>query len=231
MVGAQAETRSGMIPGSMVLASIGLLLALGWALIAQYLPYDRLGPLGPIIGDHIAWVFGLAVFLWATRVEKMSLARLGIRRPTLGTFGWGLAAVALTFALMAAWFAVQSAFLGGKSPTPPVVEEIANLPFYRMLLICLSAGLVEELTFRFYAITRLYELTGSKWLASLVQLALFVGFHIPTFGPGMIMPVTLGALVLLGLYWFRRDYWCNAFAHFTIDFLPYGVAGLVGISL
>jgi hypothetical protein len=47
----------------------------------------------------------------------------------------------------------------------------------------------------------------------------------------MIVPVTLGALVLLGLYWWRRDYWCNAFAHFTIDFLPFGVVGLAGVSL
>lgn len=222
--------KQGETPKSVILASIGIAFALGWPLIAHYLPYHRLGLTG-VVGDYIGWLFGLAVLLWAMRVEKMSLARLGIRRPTWGTLGWGLTAVALTFALMAGWFAVQSSLLGGRSATPEVVGEITKLPFYRMLLICLSAGLVEELTFRFYAITRLHELTGSRWIASIVQLALFVGFHMPSFGAAMIVPVTLGALVLLGLYWWCRDYWCNALAHFTIDFLPFGVAGLAGVSL
>lgn len=217
-------------PKIAVLAAIGIVFALGWPLIAHYLPYDRLGLTG-VVGDNVGWIFGLTIFVWATRVEKMSLARLGILRPTWGTLGWGLAAVALTFALMAGWFAVQAALLGGKSAAPEVVGQITKLPFYRVLLICLSAGLVEELTFRFYAITRLHELTGSKWLASIVQLALFVGFHVPSFGATMIVPVTLGALVLLGLYWFRHDYWCNALAHFTIDFLPFGLAGLAGVTL
>lgn len=223
--------KEGETPKAVMLASIGIVFALGWPLIAHYLPYDLLGANGRVVGDYIGWAFGLAILLWATRIEKMSFARLGIRPPTWGTVGWGLAAVVLTFALMGAWFAVQSALLGGRSATPAVVEGITKLPFYRVLLICLSAGLVEELTFRFYAITRLHELTGSKWIASVVQLALFVGFHVPSFGPAMIMPVTLGALVLLGLYWWRRDYWCNAFAHFTIDFLPFGLAGLVGVPL
>lgn len=221
--------QKGETPTTVTLALIGIAIALGWPLLALYFPYQQFGMTG-VVGDSFGWLFGLVVLLWATRVEKMPLARLGIGRPTPGSLGWGLAAVAATFALMAAWFAVQSALLGGKSATPEVVGEIAKLPFYRMLLICLSAGLVEEFL-RFYVITRLHELTGSKWLASIIQLAVFVGFHVPSFGAAMIVPVTLGALVLIGLYWWRRDYWCNAVAHFTISFLPFGVAGLVGVSV
>jgi putative flippase GtrA len=44
-----------------------------------------------------SWLIFLIVVLWATRVEGLSLSTLGLKRPTLATFGWSLVGVMATY--------------------------------------------------------------------------------------------------------------------------------------
>lgn len=218
-------------PNRKWVAVFGIALALVWPLLIKPIPFAKLGVAGEILDFAIPGMVFLVIFFWATRVEGMSLPSLGIRRPTAGTVGWALVGVIATFAAMSAYYGMVSVLFGGAAAAPAAIGAITSWPFYRIVLLCLNAGIVEELAFRFYPITRLYQLTGSKWIASLIPLVLFVGFHIPSFGWAQVVPVILGALVLLGLYWLRRDYWCNALTHFLVDFIPLGLAGLVGYKL
>jgi membrane protease YdiL (CAAX protease family) len=172
-----------------------------------------------------SWLIFLIVVLWATRVEGLSLSTLGLKRPTLATFGWSLVAVMATYVALGVYYRVIAPLFGGVA-TPSAVGEIVNQPLYEILILSLSSGVIEELVFRFYPISRLHWLTGNKWLASIIPMIVSVGLHVPKYGLEQVIPVTLGTLVFTLLYWWRRDYCCNALTHFLIDFSAFGVASL-----
>jgi membrane protease YdiL (CAAX protease family) len=207
-------------------AIIGVLLALIWFVVISFL--DRIGhfPTGHVAGIVAKWSILFIVLLWAIRAEGLSLAALGVKRPTMGTLFWAVVAVLAIFTSMAAYYRIIAPLIGLHGTVPAAVNTIAGAPLYAVVFTCLSAGIVEEMVFRFYPISRLHWLTGSKWIASIIPMIVFVGLHIPSFGLEQVIPVTLGAIVFTLLYWARRDYWCNALAHFLVDFCAFGMAWL-----
>jgi CAAX protease family protein len=195
---------------------VGICVALSaFALIAIL---DRVGVLTGSFFEAMVtkWSIFLFVVIWATRVEGLSLSSLGLKRPTVATFGWALVALLSTFVALGIHYRLVAPLFGAIGASS-VVGAIASEPIETILFRALSAGIVEEWVFRFYPISRLYWLTGNKWLASIIPMIVFVGVHIPRYGVGQVIPVTLGAVVLTVLYWLRGEYWCNALAHFLVD--------------
>lgn len=86
-------------------------------------------------------------------------------------------------------------------------------------IICLRAGIVEEVFFRGYAIERIKQLSGSTALAFLVPLGTFSVLH---YGIGWVLVLNafiVGSVLSL-FYWWRRDLLANMIAHFLVDCVP-----------
>ena len=126
------------------------------------------------------WSIFLLAVLWATIVEGLSVSSLGLKRPTGATFGWALAAVMSTFVALGIYYRVSAPFFG-RVLVPSEFGAIASQPMYEILILCRSAGIVEEFVFRFYPTLRLHWLTGNKWLASIMPMIVFVGLHVPRY--------------------------------------------------
>lgn len=207
------------------LAIIGTALALGLPMATLLL--GRLGVADGIspFKEAIWWGMALVILLWAVQVERQPLAALGFKRPTWGTLGWGLFSGFVLILLIGACYALLFPALGIKTD-PKALNTIARQPVWMIFFLALRAGFVEELLFRFYPITRLHWLTGSKWIASLIPATIFIGMHAPSWGLAHLIPVSMAALVLTLLYWKRRDFWCSALAHFLADFIPFTMAAM-----
>lgn len=214
-----------MTPEQRLRAWQGVALALGLYTVPNLLDHFGLWPQSPWLGFGATWAIGLAVLAWALQVEHLSPNSSGIRAPRLATIGCALCAVLATFALMAVYYRVLLPTFGTSS-VPAGVDRIARMPVAAVIALCLTAGMVEEWLFRFYAIDRLYALTGSLWLASLMPNVVFVALHVPGLGLAQVIPVALGALVLTLLARWLHDYWCNALAHFLIDFSAFGAIAI-----
>ena len=53
------------------------------------------------------------------------------------------------------------------------MEALAPLPAWLRIAVAVTAGIVEEVLFHGYAITRLARLLGSLWAAGVVATAVF----------------------------------------------------------
>ena len=67
---------------------------------------------------------------------------------------------------------------------------------YQFAYMMLAVALVEEILFRGYLLKKLFDISGSKWLAILVSSALFGLFHIFNWNPWQII-----ITAAIGLYW------------------------------
>jgi len=127
------------------------------------------------------------------------------------------AAVAV-FAVAGSVVACGLPFLQLKQNAAALSELLAQ-SFELRLAIVARAGVVEEFLFRGYAIERLYELTGSRFVAGLVPLVIFAVGHVVNWGPAQILVAGAAGLVLTLLYLWRRDLASNMVAHFIVDAL------------
>ncbi len=197
----------------------GLLLSLlGIPLIATTFRLT-LAPLSTdlTVARELAIFAGAALLLLLIkRGEGLPWSSVGLRRiPLLQavmTVLLGLIASAAAIAL--GLLLIQATGIPFGHATPP-----HKLPILVTCLVVLRAGLVEELTFRGYAIERLEALTGKRWLAVGLPLILFAAFH-SSQGPGGMLLALLGGGVLSAVYLWRRNLWVNMSVHFLVDFIP-----------
>jgi membrane protease YdiL (CAAX protease family) len=85
------------------------------------------------------------------------------------------------------------------------------------VLLVVTAGVFEELAFRGYALERLSELTGRRWLAALASWAAFTLCHGPSFGFAHLLPVAFVGALVTALYLWQRDLVVNIVAHAAFD--------------
>ena len=85
-------------------------------------------------------------------------------------------------------------------------------------MICLRAGIVEELCYRGYAIERLQTLGLNRFWAAAVPLLIFSVGHWTGGGVNIVIALALGA-VLSAFYLWRRDLVANMTGHFLVDFV------------
>jgi membrane protease YdiL (CAAX protease family) len=200
---------------------LGLFLALGvpvllgpTGLMKQLIATP--GTPGVLMREGVLWGQTLLVTLVLTVGEGQSLAAIGFRRPRWSTLIWGVAAFIAGFLIQPlSQFLLQS--MGGSFPTQ-ALTKFAGLPAWVLALIVVRAAVVEEILFRGYGIERVTALTGSRILGVLVPSAAFVLAHIQTWGItyaiAFVGPI---ALLMSGLYLWRRDIGSNMIAHFLTD--------------
>lgn len=205
------------------LAIIGLALAFGLPEIG--LPNLLFGDtsIGARIGREIVWIaFGALILLWVICVERLPLASIGLKRPTWGTLGWGLAATVALIVTVMLTFSVIAPVLGlhqNMKQTAAIVE----VPLWLLLLTPIVAGVTEEIIYRGYAIERIEFLTGSRWIAAVVAGAVFLLAHW-SWGATQLVLVGFATVILVGLYLWRRDLPCVMIAHVLADLIGFMLA-------
>lgn len=157
--------------------------------------------------------------------ERQPLSSIGIRTDDLGrSLAWAVGLAVVCLAAAVACLAIYHA-MGvhyGEGPGISRALPVTSLTVMR-------AGISEEVLYRGYAIERLQSLTGSKWIAAAVSLALFAAFHFRQGWAGVVLAFVLGA-VLTAFYLWKRDLIANILAHFLVDFVPNVVLPLFGAA-
>lgn len=181
---------------------------------------------GGIVVRETAILALTAALLWIViKGERLPLTSIGFQTGRIGrSLAWGFALAIACFAAVITILAVYSS-IGihyGEGQSIARALPVTSLAVLR-------AGISEEVLYRGYAIERLQQITGSKWVAAAISLVLFAGFHFRQGLPGIGIAFLAG-LVLTAAYLWKRDLIANIFAHFLVDFVPNVALPLLGAS-
>ncbi|HTT01736.1 MAG TPA: CPBP family intramembrane glutamic endopeptidase [Steroidobacteraceae bacterium] len=203
--------------------SIGLLLTLGGINASLGILGERYSRLGPLLGHEVLWwALLVIVLLFVLRVERLPLASIELKRPTLATL-WAIpAGIALVVGVPFIYFEVFP--LLHLHMNSAEMSRLSATPFWYRLILVTRAAVCEETFCRGYAIPRIEELSGSSWLAVLVSWAAFTIAHLSSWGWPQLIVAGYGGAILTALFVWRRDLTCNIVAHFIGD----GVGFLLG---
>lgn len=210
---------------------IGLLLAMGAPALIIWLRTVGLAPSALIeqrlVSTVAFWGVGVLLLFWITMAEQRPLASIGLGRPTLKAMGWGLGAgVVLTLALICFDWAIVTLRLVPQPTPPPADTDLTTLPLAMRAVMVVTSGFAEELLFIGYPISRLLEITRSRWISALIPILAFTALHIPGRTPADLVNVAFAAALFSGLFLWRRSLWTNIVAHTVVDVAPLIIAPL-----
>ncbi len=162
-------------------------------------------------------IFALLLLLvWIVKKkEKQPLISLGLQPNKLGSsIVWGLlCAVACAITAVITLTSLQ---YFGITMTRENVGQ-APLPIWVTIIVLLRAGIVEEVFFRGYAITRLSRY--SPTVAIILPLIIFSSLHYGQGLAGVIVSFTMGGVLTL-FFLKRNDLLAVIIGHFLVDFVP-----------
>lgn len=196
---------------------IGLFIAFFGVLIVRQTVsyfYPTLTSAAALWKEALIWLCVIALLLVIWRGEHLSLRSVG-----LGTVDWKKSLL-WSFPLAVVCILVGGVLVAithyGHSEN---AEAFGRLPVWLVSLICVRAGVVEELFFRGYAIERLESLGLNRFWAAAIPLAVFAVGHWTGGWANIVIALAIGA-VLAAFYLWRRDLAANMIAHFLVDFIP-----------
>jgi membrane protease YdiL (CAAX protease family) len=147
------------------------------------------------------------------RREGLPLASIGIGTSSLWkSLAWGVA-IAVACILPAAGIVMLTGYGHGA-----VSQAFAKLPLWVVFIVVVRAGVVEELFYRSYAISRLEMLGFGRMASWAVPLAIFAVAHWTGGAANILIALVLGG-ILTAFYQWRRDLLSNIFGHFLVDFV------------
>jgi len=197
-----------------------LLGALALLMLMQ-LPWPRWlfpqeSPPVQVLREGVYWLMaGLLVF-YVLFVERRPLRSLGVVKPDWKSLAWGIGGAAATVAGLALCYLVIIPALGLPAQEQKI-GELQALPLWFRLGLVTRAAVFEELLYRGFAIERMAELSGRRWIGALAALVLFTLAHIGYWGWSHLIVAACGGLVLTALYLLRRDLTSNVVAHWLTD--------------
>ena len=196
---------------------IGLFIAFFGVLIVRQAVsyfYPTLTVTAAVWKESLIWLCVIALLFLIWRGEHLSLRSVGIGNATL------MRSVLWSFPLAVVCILVGGLLVAvthyGHSES---AEAFGKLPVWLVSLICLRAGVVEELFFRGYAIERLEAFGLNRFWAAAIPLVIFGVGHWTGGWANIVIALALGA-VLSAFYLWRRDLVSNMIAHFLVDFIP-----------
>jgi uncharacterized protein len=169
-----------------------------------------------VLGQAALWLLCAVVIGIIWFWERKPLESLWLRPLQWRSLGW---AVALFVANLIFLFPitewVRSAV--GLPGYGAGMEKVLSHPVWFRLLAVLTAGVVEEVLFRGYAITRLVYLTGSLSLSVSLSSLVFAALHLPVWGLGPSLAFLIGGLATSAFFVWQRDLLTMMIAHVAID--------------
>jgi membrane protease YdiL (CAAX protease family) len=172
--------------------------------------------------DVIFWLVTLLILAYVLWFEQRPLSSIGIVK-----VGWKDVLIGVaTGAVTVAGFAVLYLFIfpSLQSADAGAINEVQSYPLWLQMAICVRAGVFEETLYRGFAIERMTELLGVRWVAALISLAVFTWRHLGTWGYLHLIVAGFGGAMLTALYLWRRNLVSNMFAHFIMDAVGFLVA-------
>ena len=163
------------------------------------------------------WVL-VAIVLVAMARAGRPLSAIGLGAPTLQSLAWGIGGGLAGIAAFPLGGGLLR-LLGG-APLTTDVNGLVGLPFWTRMLILVTAAVTEEVLYRGYPIPHLQALTGSLAVAAAISLAVFVIIHLPGWGLGHLIFVSLAGSILTALFLLRGDLWSCIIAHGIVDAVP-----------
>lgn len=178
------------------------------------------------------WVFWIAIAIIlfiSVRLENIPLAEFGITRNTRSLryrLIEMIAALIIGLIVAIVLFVFSDAVRSWlDKPSELSFDPGHVLPFWVVLPAWITSAFAEELLFRSYPIERLTMLSGNRWIASGISIIAFTLLHL--LGWDWIHVLTLvfpGAIMLTGIYLWRRSLWFVVVVHSVINlpilFLP-----------
>ena len=166
--------------------------------------------------ELVFWLMTVLLLAYVLLVERRPLRSIGLVRPTWRSLAWGVGGAVVTVAGAAFFYLVIVPALG-LSAAEKQMGEVMALPLWFLLGLVTRAAVFEELCYRGFAIERIAELSGRRWLAALASLALFTFAHLAFWGWTHLIIAGYGGLVLTALYLLRRDLASNMLAHWLTN--------------
>ena len=199
--------------------ALGLLLALAGAplfVVFSELVFGESPGIGIQILLQLLYCGLAATLVWfVLRVERLPLTSIGLRRPTWMTVVSGVGLLFISsFVLAPLTEPLQKAI--GTERVQAGVDQLAALPMWFRVVVGVTAGVVEELCYRGYAVERLATITRRRWLGGLIAALVFGLVHVPGWGWGFALTADLPfGLLATAFYLWRRDLVANMLTHST----------------
>jgi uncharacterized protein len=185
----------------------GRLWFAGWTLAGDWLAAARAG---------ILILLELGALAYVVRAEHVPPRAIGLRTPRASTLAWGVAGFVVLVAASVV-LTTAAAQLGVKQDSR-VLEALASRPLWLMLLVAATAGLTEELAFRGILIGHIGALARRPWVGAFASVLLFSALHVNGNWIQFFF-VLPSAVILTGLYLWRRDLVACMIAHALTDML------------
>jgi membrane protease YdiL (CAAX protease family) len=185
------------------------------------------GPLGRQLGDPTTvaaqirgqlalWVLCATVLLVVRLWERQPFSSLWFQKISWQSVGWAVVlAVAHALVLFPVTEAVRTAL--GLDGYAGGMQRAIAMPVWLRTFAVVTAGIVEEVLFRGYAVTRLIQLLRNPVSAAIISSAAFAVLHLPMWGSGPTLSFFLGSLAMTAFFIWRRDLWTMILAHIAID--------------
>lgn len=149
-------------------------------------------------------------------IGRRSLAAIGLKSPTVGTFVIAIVVAATFVAVIGPmllripnWLSLPGFECG--------LADLAKLPIWYLVLAIVVGGVVEELLYRGYALVRLAEIIGSMGLALLLVNVAFGAAHAPLWGWGPAVTTMISGAAFSAIYLWHGDLIANIAAHIATD--------------
>jgi membrane protease YdiL (CAAX protease family) len=172
--------------------------------------------------ELVFWLMTALLLAYVVVGERRPLRSIGLLKPDWKSLAWGVVGAAVMVTGLAFIYLVILPALG--QPAAEKIGEVKALPLWFLIGLVTRAAVFEELYYRGFAIERIAELSGRRWLAALVSLALFTFAHLDYWGWTHLIVAGYGGLVLTALYLLRRDLASNMLAHWLTDGVGFLIA-------
>jgi membrane protease YdiL (CAAX protease family) len=178
----------------------------------------RIGPfLGRALSEAAIWLYFALIVGLAMLWERRPLNNIGLRRVTLTTLGFGLGSLVLLFLVGLIGDFLVYTVLRLPSHADAQAHSMVGSSIVYAIFLGLRAGIIEETLFRGPAIEQLTSLTGDRRVAAAVAFVAFVLVHLVHFDLAQLLPISMVAAILTGLYLWRHDLIANIIAHTLLD--------------
>ena len=159
------------------------------------------------------WLIAAGVIAYVMIVEKRPLKTIGVKAVSISTLV--TAAIGLTGAVFLVGVSGVIAPLIGLnfSNTQDAMQSASSVPLWALALTVLRAGIVEELFFRGFLLSRFLEFKWNPVLAVVLTTVLFVAPHALFWGGAHLILVAIASLVFSTMFVLRRDLLACILAH------------------
>lgn len=167
-------------------------------------------------GQSLLWVLGAAVVAIVVFWERQPLASLWLRPFRWQSVAWAIALLIANYVVifpLTEWVRRTAGLSGFASG----MTQVMAFPLSYRIVAVITAGVIEELLFRGYSITRLAQLTGNVWLAAAISVVGFSALHLPSWGLGFSTAGLIGGVAVTAFFIWRKDLLAMMIFHAATD--------------